>query len=89
MESGGHGEKHLELSTCYSLSTSHPSSEVVLKQPCEAGIVNPILCCSLNEKTDIRTVKQLSLASELLLGNTRGGLQADPLHRLSRKKEEK
>lgn len=73
VESGGPGENHLELSTCYPLSTSHPSSEVVPKPPCEAGTVNSILPCFLNEKLMFGQPKQLPLASELLPGNTRAG----------------
>lgn len=47
------GRRRLGWSICCLLSTSHPLSQGILKQPCEAGIVHPILPHFLNEKTDI------------------------------------
>ena len=79
VESGGPGENHLELSTCYPLSTSHPSSEVVPKPPCEAGTVNSILPCFLNEKTDVWTAKAASSGLRAASWEHQGWTEVSPI----------
>lgn len=86
----GPGGRRLGWSTCCLLSTSHPSSQVILKQPCEVGIVNPILPHFLDEKTDILESGHRFLGPQSCsLGTTRTGMPSAPFHGLSKKQEEK
>lgn len=84
-ESGG---RRLGWSICCLLSTSHPSSQVILKQPCVVGIVIPILPHFLNEKTDIlESGRRFLRFRSRSLGTTRTGMPSAPFSGLSKKKE--